>query len=189
MTRVRSIIAAVVIAAAIGIAALQLTPTISDAGMRATIDSVPDAGLDAGALCALRAGYANGNVMSLWFGPDAGGGYAIMNVCVPVYDADAGAWDGSIPILPSGYEVLPDLTVVGADVWDGGPQIEIWRQGHPSAPYPCACAKDATCLNADGGPAPSGLTLAAGQWGGAGCLPKSCVELAGNSSWPAECPQ
>lgn len=187
MTRLRSAIAAIILSAAALIYYAQLSPVLSDGNMRATVASIPDAGLDAGALCAYRAGWASASAMGLWF-PDAGAGYAILHVCAPVYDADAGAWDGSVPALPAGYEVLPDLTVMAVDVWDGGPQIEVWRQGHPSAPYPCACRTDAgPCLSPDGGSAPAGVTLGAGQWSGPGCLPKSCVELGGYSSWPGVC--
>jgi hypothetical protein len=80
--------------------------------------------------------------------------------------------------------------------WDGGePQIEVWRQGHPHAPFDCACSvnsdvADGGCLlSISGGAlaAPTGRTLNSGTWTGEGCLPKTCVVLAGNDQWPPQC--
>jgi len=61
-------------------------------------------------------------------------------------------------------------------------------------PHRCACRKaSGACRvpNPDGGvalPAPFGTTLRPG-WSGAGCERKPCIELAGESSWPAACPE
>lgn len=62
----------------------------------------------------------------------------------------------------------------------------------------CACRKaTGSCqYSTDAGlvDAPMGRTLGPdyppyGNWSGAGCQPKACVELAGSSSWPANCPR
>lgn len=84
----------------------------------------------------------------------------------------------------------PAAQVVGARVLDGGV---------PFLAQACACKRaTGTCeyRGADGGmvPAPVGKTLGPGYppyeaWSGAGCVPKSCVELAGSSSWPSTCPR
>lgn len=62
----------------------------------------------------------------------------------------------------------------------------------------CACRKaTGRCLFlTDGGAeeAPKGRTLGPGYppyetWTGEGCQPKACVEMSGESSWPANCPR
>jgi len=52
--------------------------------------------------------------------------------------------------------------------------------------FPCAWRPSlaATCLQADGGAAPVRATMQPGQWSGAGCVRKACVELAGTPSDP-----
>lgn len=85
---------------------------------------------------------------------------------------------------------LPAAQVVGPRVLDAG---------IPFLAQACACRRAAgTCQfrGADGGLAdvPRGQTAGPGYppyeaWSGAGCAPKSCVELAGNSSWPSVCPR
>jgi hypothetical protein len=69
--------------------------------------------------------------------------------------------------------------------------------------FECACSTGANCTWAKplmgGGtqnvPAPTGMTMAAGTWSGAGCRPKPCVGLAltdggvpYDETWPGACP-
>lgn len=69
----------------------------------------------------------------------------------------------------------------------GSPNWRAWQQ-------PCACRTPGTICavpNPDGGTAINGklgVTLPP-PWGGAGCVPKACSELAGEwrQSWPDEC--
>lgn len=183
MTRLRLAAAAVVAAAAALLASGALTPSVT--GGTSSVDTVTGLALDAGAECVYRSGLASPAALAAWFpGWDGGSAYAVMRVCAnaEAVDEDAGVQ------LPEGYEALPDGDE-RVEAWDGGAQLRVWLQGQPDAPYLCACAKDAACLRADGTPAPVGVTLGSGQWQGAGCLPKSCVEFAGVSSWPKECPQ
>lgn len=181
MTRMRIAAAAVVAATAALLASGALKP--SAPGM---VDVVPGFELDAGAECLYRSGLASAEVVGQWFpGWDGGVSYAVVRVCVnPAQDED-----GGVQGLPPGYDLLPDYEERGPEAYDGGPQVKVWLQGDAAAPYLCACAKDATCLRPDGSPAAMGVTLGHSQWQGAGCLPKSCVEFAGVSSWPQECPQ
>lgn len=72
------------------------------------------------------------------------------------------------------------------------PRAAIVARSHASYASECACASDASCLwSGDGGvlttPGPKDLTFAAGTWGGAGCVPKPCTELAGFESMPGAC--
>ncbi len=64
----------------------------------------------------------------------------------------------------------------------------------------CACRKaSGVCQYRDAATgtlvdAPKGRTLGTGyppyeQWTGAGCEPKACVELSGETSWPVTCPK
>lgn len=53
--------------------------------------------------------------------------------------------------------------------------------------FECACSTGKDC-DVDKKPAPPGNTLSPGTWRGEGCLKKTCIELAGRSSWPRECP-
>lgn len=115
---------------------------------------------------------------------DAGFSYWRVYVCAAPL-ADGG--DPGPSFLPGATIVYDDDQVDACPA--GAPQLEAWREGRADAPFLCACARDATCLQLDGGPSPTGLTLEAGQWSGSGCLPKTCIEIAGSSSWPAGCPQ
>ncbi len=61
--------------------------------------------------------------------------------------------------------------------------------------FECACAAGPACerLHHDKGdeawvPAERGNTFAKGQWRGADCFRKNCVENAGDTIWPRECP-
>lgn len=182
MTRLRLAAAAVVAATAALLASGALRPTVD--GTTSSVDSVPGYELDAGAECLYRSGLALPDVVGQWFpGWDGGSQYAVVRVCANPTE------DGGETPLPPGYLLLPDYEERGPEAYDGGPQVRVWLQGTPEAPYLCACAKDATCLRPDGSPAVQGVTLGHGQWQGVGCLPKSCVEFAGVSSWPVECPQ
>jgi hypothetical protein len=180
MTRLR-VAAALVIASAAALlssGALQTSPP-------GVVESVPGHELDAGAQCLYRSGLASAEVVAQWFpGWDGGTSYAVVRVCANPAEGE----DGGAPSLPPGYELLPDFEERAAEEYDGGPQIRVWLQGDPAAPYLCACAKNDTCTRPDGGGVPTGITLTEGQWAGPGCLPKSCVEIAGTSSWPQECP-
>lgn len=53
----------------------------------------------------------------------------------------------------------------------------------------CACSSGADCY-VGGEAAPTGQTLQAGTWSGAGCVPKVCRVLNGDQGqdWPGECP-
>lgn len=75
---------------------------------------------------------------------------------------------------PGDEEVLPLAEPIGVD-----------NQG-------CACKRGQLCNSvlSDGGTraAPWGETLFYQQFSGADCYPKACVEFAGISSWPEQCP-
>jgi hypothetical protein len=181
MNRLRIAAAAVVAATAALLASGVLKPSAPG-----VVDAVPGYELDAGAECIYRSGLATAEVVGQWLpGWDGGASYAVVRVCANPAQNE----DGGVQPLPPGYDLLPDYEERGPEAYDGGPQLRVWLQGDVAAPYLCACAKDATCLRNDGSPAAQGVTLGHGQWQGAGCLPKSCVEFAGVSSWPKECPQ
>lgn len=84
---------------------------------------------------------------------------------------------------------VPAATVTGPRASDGG----VWF-----LPHRCACRKasGACQYRNDAGAladAPQGRTLGPGyppfeSWTGAGCQPRSCVEMAGESGWPSNCP-
>ncbi|MBS2028711.1 MAG: hypothetical protein JST54_12490 [Deltaproteobacteria bacterium] len=116
--------------------------------------------------------------------PLHGASYWRIQICAPIVD---GGHDPGPSFLGAGVQVVYDDDQVGGCV-DGGPVIEAWQQGRSDAPFPCACSTGSSCSLSDGGAAPTGITLQPG-WAGAGCFPKACVELAGSSSWPQECPQ
>lgn len=63
--------------------------------------------------------------------------------------------------------------------------------------FACACSKGSSCNWTPPLPgggvgasvaAPLGMTLPAGLWSGTGCSLKTCTEMYGFTSWPAECP-
>ena len=91
-------------------------------------------------------------------------------------------------------ETVSDTFVAGAVV----PAVVIALEGDVEATFACACNPGiGTCnwtprlRNGTLGPsvpAPKGTTLPAGQWSGAACVRKTCVELYGFSSFPPECP-
>lgn len=186
-TQIRAGAAAVLLAAFALLVAGQLTPTGDGSKLYGKVQSVPGHPLSAGATCVQREGYGNEDLIRLHIpGYDAGtGSYAVVRVCAMPAAADAG-----VPEVPLAYEMLP-ASPVGVSAWDGGsPQVEVWLQGHPNAPFSCACAKDTACEMQlmDGGwsTAPKGLTLNAGQWRGT-CVKKPCTEWGGSRSMPEEC--
>lgn len=117
----------------------------------------------------------------------------------PLY---AGSWTCAVPEadtdteppLPSGIIALEHGQRVEA--YNGQPQVELWLQGHPDAPWPAVCApvgSDCEWLTwtEDGtevwAPAPPGLTIDRERARGSGCVGKPDVELAGVSSMPGVC--
>lgn len=116
------------------------------------------------------------------WGVDAGGVSVYARVRVCALDVDGGMDPGPLA-LPGLYILYDDDTTSPCQVTD--PQLEAWVQGRSDAPFACACSPGPACLGADGGAAPQGVTLT--TWSGT-CLPKSCVELSGVSSWPIGCP-
>lgn len=136
-------------------------------------------------VCVYREGYTDPATLGLWV-PDYSGGpaYALVQVCV---DEEALDGEGEEPLLPAEYAALPPITTPPTDYVPGEAHMKVWVQGHPDAPFACACSSGSAC-NVAGRRAPNGLTLAAGTWTGEGCVPKPCVEWAGISSWPSSCP-
>lgn len=117
--------------------------------------------------------------------------YSVGTICALPID---GGEDPGGSAIPGAVVVWGEPDGRGCDA--GAPVLEMWIQGHPDAPWACACAASSACLwtpplyprgRGDAGPAPYGVTLAAGVWSGA-CVRKPCTELSGMSSWPAACP-
>lgn len=149
----------------------------------------PDGGPPEGVLCTWFTGLLQ----------QADGGaskYGYAHACGTLVD---GGRDAPLPANLLAF-TAPDVT----EAYDGGPRLEVWSADDANAPFPCACSTGSSCQvltpATDGGtdgfgvgpgvlvPAPLGVTLQPG-WVGAGCKRKSCVELAGTSSWPTEsCP-
>jgi hypothetical protein len=144
-----------------------------------------DAGMPAGAVLVHATARASPQAMAI-FGVDAGGAAHAYFRCNIVSVPVDGGTDPGAALMPGADVVYDDDTVDAAPA--GAPQLECWRQGRADAPFPCACSTGPGCIQPDGGPAPQGVTLQAGAFvPGAACLAKACVELAGSSSWPAEC--
>lgn len=137
-------------------------------------------------VCVYREGYTDPATLGLWV-PDYSGGsaYALVQVCV---DEDALEDEGEEPLLPAEYAALPPDPTPPTPYVPGEAHMKVWVQGHPDAPFACACSSGSQCSQ-DGVEAPLGLTLRAGSWAGEGCVPKPCVEWAGISSWPSQCPE
>ncbi len=114
----------------------------------------------------------------------ADGGYCRKKIDVAVCNEPDG---GKSVIVPRRF-----ARVVADSLWTGQPgPSTLPSDGDADIAFDCACARtDAgACLQtSDGGPALVGVTLGAGAWSGAGCVPKPCVEWFGRSSWPGECP-
>jgi hypothetical protein len=114
---------------------------------------------------------------------DSKGGreYVVCRTCAVPSDA------GDVP-LP-GVERVPEPAPTEAPWESGQPEVQCWMSGTEG--QTCACAPPGGTCEArgeDGGwmPAPLRVHFAAGQWRGA-CVTKACGEMAGTSSWPAEC--
>jgi hypothetical protein len=75
------------------------------------------------------------------------------------------------------------------DVCDGGVGLRFDPEPCAARGWPAA----GPCVLVDGGPAPFGVTLAAGTWSGAGCVPRVCVVFSNGGSgvdpgWPDTAP-
>ena len=119
------------------------------------------------------------------------GRYAITRV----YAGSASDEDGGteeVGALPPGFIAMPETQWM--EPCDGGPAFFVAFQGQ--AEFPCSCRVTAECewnIPGQWEPAPIGSTLSPGRWrdtsdGGTACYRKVCMEIAGESSWPAECP-
>jgi hypothetical protein len=121
----------------------------------------------------------------------------------PRFVARRGAWCGKdgglvLPDLPPGAEWFRVDLCKQVTVDAGG---TLAQGAEEDSAFDCACSSGAQCKvpNPDGGVninAPLGETLGPGyrfqQFGGAGCVPKSCGALANggvDDSWPNACPQ
>lgn len=172
---------AVLLVVAIGLAEQQLSPGHSAGAGH--IQVIRDGGNDPSAVGVWATVLVQPSAQGL-FGYDAGGMavYARAHICAA--SIDGGVDPGSL---------LPGMTIVSDDTTTDAcastaPALEAWADGiDGGAPWPCACARDATCHGPDGGTAALSVTLQPG-WSGSGCRPKACVELMGTSSWPSECP-
>jgi hypothetical protein len=129
--------------------------------------------------------------------PKQGGGYEYARIRVKARDCRAQDGFGFIlPPAPGGGEWFRvDLCQKAAT------DVLVTETDSQDEPFDCACSSGSQCKvpNPDGGAninAPLGETLGPGyrfqQFGGAGCVPKSCGALANggvDDSWPAGCPQ
>lgn len=111
---------------------------------------------------------------------------------------DAGTetvWREVVPTKPGArLEILaascvPASTATGPRLLDGGVAFLSPACACRRATGTCQYRNDAGTLVT----APLGRTLGPGYppfevWSGAGCQPKACVELAGETSWPSACP-
>lgn len=135
--------------------------------------------------CVYREGYTDADTLGLWVpGYSGDSAYAMVRVCV---DEEALDGEDEEPLLPPEYAALPGQDTVPPEPYVGGPDIQVWVQGHPDVPFACACASGPDC-SWNGRTEVYGLTFGPGSWGGADCVPKPCSEWAGISSWPAQCP-
>lgn len=137
-------------------------------------------------VCVYREGYAEASTLALWVPGYVGGdAYALVRVCVDEATLDGEAEE---PLLPPEYAAMPSQDTRPPEPYVAGqPDIQVWVQGHPSAPFACACAASAACLW-HGNPGAYGFTLSPGSWSGT-CVAKPCSEWSGISSWPSQCPE
>ena len=110
--------------------------------------------------------------------------YAVARIC-------SAASDGPDVALPAGIDSL-EMSSTMELYGPPSPELEVWQSTDAvPAPFECACAVGPDCyaVAEDGGTtvAPVALTMWRGQWVGADCRLKPCVELAGFSSMPAAC--
>ena len=138
-------------------------------------------------VCVYREGYAEAATLALWVpGYIGGDAYALVRVCV---DEAALEDEAEEPLLPPEYAALPGQDTIPPEPYVAGqPDIQVWVQGHPAAPWACACSAGPACAW-NGIPDVYGFTLSPETWAGADCLPKPCSEWSGTSSWPAQCPE
>lgn len=174
------------IAAFLGASALLaigiLTADGDGSGLYGELTPDPDA---TPTVCVYREGYTDPATLGLWV-PDYSGGsaYALVQVCV---DEETLNGEDEEPLLPEEYAALPPNPIPPTDYVEGEAHMKVWVQGHPDAPFACACSTGADCTWRDSD-APLGLTFGPGTWSGAGCHRKVCLEFAGISSWPSACP-
>ncbi len=122
--------------------------------------------------------------------------YAVMQVCGPAVASptyDVPRW------LSDLIDTCSTTTYPSQAGWQ---KVIIAHRSDPAAQavatgFACACSTGASCnwtppLQGGGygasTAAPLGVTLPAGLWSGTGCELKTCTEMFGFSSWPAECP-
>lgn len=178
-------VAAAVAAAVVGLYIGTRTPDVAVNRRRSGIAWSADAGARPGAKCTTQMALVSPEALAL-AGLDGGGRerYVWTRTCANVTDG------GQEETLLAGMEAIAHGQE--EEDYDGGPQITVIMDGEPE--LSCACSTGADCERriADGGWVSAtgwGNTLAEGQWRGAGCRTKSCIELAGRaSSWPDECP-
>jgi len=137
--------------------------------------------------CVYREGYAQASTLALWVpgyvGDDA---YALVRVCV---DEDALEDEAEEPLLPPEYAALPGQDTIPPEPYVAGqPNIQVWVQGHPDAPWACACAAGPDC-DWRTWSGLLGVTFSPGSWSGTQCHRKPCSEWAGYTSWPSQCPE
>jgi hypothetical protein len=114
--------------------------------------------------------------------------YVRSKVCAVPLVIDGGGSDPGQYVVPGLVVTYDDDTTQPCDPATDA-ALEAWTQDAVGgAPWPGACAADATCVVDGGAPAPLGITLAPGTFAGPGCVLKPLVELSGISSWPAACP-
>ena len=103
---------------------------------------------------------------------------------------------GALPALPAWLQVLDsdEVETVSAATYSAC-EVAVFREGSASSPWRCACSTGTACTWTPPGvggygastDAPKGTTLPPGTWSGTGCVPKPCVEWAGQTSMPAAC--
>lgn len=184
----RNAVIATVGAALAAVVGLTLTPDRDETGRYLAVQFEGSA--PAGVECLWSTALLRPEVLdALQLAPSDGPVYAYARTCAaPEADTD------TEPPLPSGIIALEHGQRVEA--YDGQPQVEMWLQGHPDAPWPAVCApvgSDCEWLTwtEDGtevwAPAPPGLTIDRERARGSGCVGKPDVELAGVSSMPGVC--
>lgn len=184
--------AAALLAVVGGVSYVALTGTSGRMGVWATVLVPAPVHVQFVALAAADDG---GNLV-VHDGP-AGAGYQYDRARVCALPVDGGV-DPGPSFFPGLVVVYDDAALTACASSD--PTVEAWADTvDGGAPWSCACALpvDAGSCTAtvpirdDGGtqtvPAPTGVTLSAGAWSGSSCRPKTCVELAGFTSWPPEC--
>lgn len=161
--------------------------TYSDAGEPADCSRIyAEWGVPVNAIvCLLSSVHGPSEAFSALCIADDGTGYARVRICPDGSPPCEGAeCEPEIPDLPPGLTAIADSqrTIPYQAGW---PTFAAWSPGNPEAPYDCACSTGQDCMVGDR-PAMLGVTEHGAV--GVGCRPKTCVELAGSSSWPDACP-